>query len=557
MRVLPTVLITACGSGNFLALAYARLRDIETDLIVERRRRLGETGMSLDATLEQKLTIDRFHGFEINWWPAKIAETAMFLVDHQANRRLADAIGQAPERLPIRITAHIVHGDALELDWKNLLPEVPGKTFIFGNPPFLGHATRTPEQADQLREAWGTKDISRLDYVTAWHAKTLQTLAERPGEFAYVTTNSIAQGDQVPRLFGPIFDAGWRIGFAHQTFAWDSQAPGKAAVHCVVVGFTRDESIKPRLFGYASPKGPPVQLPVMDEINAYLVDAPHVLVAKHAVPLSSEIAKATMGSMPRDGGNLIVEVDQYDEVMSDPVAAKYVRPFRMGRELVRGLDRWCLWLVDLDPADIARSPILKARLEAVAAFRRESKAASTREMAMTPHLFGQRSQRDTPRLCLPRVVSEHRRYYTAAPIGPEVIAGDKAYVIDDPDGLQFALLSSSMFITWQKVIGGRLKSDVSFASTLTWNTFPVPALDEQTRKKIIAAGKAVLAAREKHPERSLADSYNPLAMDPVLVKAHDKLDREIDVALGAPRKLSTERQRLEVLFRRYQELAAS
>lgn len=547
----------ACGSGNFLNLAYAKLREIETDIIVERRRRLGQADMSLDATIEQKLTIDRFHGFEINWWPAKIAETAMFLVDHQANRKLAEAIGQAPERLPIRITAHITHGDALDLDWTELLPKVKGHTLIFGNPPFLGHATRTVHQADQLRHVWGTKDISRLDYVTAWHAKSLQLLADRPGAFAFVTTNSITQGDQVPRLFGPIFDAGWRIAFAHRTFAWDSQAPGKAAVHCVIVGFTRDRAVKPHLFGYAWPRSEPEHLPVSTGINGYLVDAPNVLVTKRSTPLSPEIATATMGSMPRDGGNLIVEIDEYDEVMADPLAAKYVRPFRMGRELVRKLDRWCLWLVDLDPADVARSPFLKRRLEAVAEFRRKSTAASTRGMAATPHLFGQRSQRDTNRLCLPRVVSEHRRYYTAAPIGPEVVAGDKAYVIDDPNGLQFSLLSSSMFITWQKAIGGRLKSDISFGSTLTWNTFPVPALDDATRQAIISAGKAVLAARERHPERSLADSYNPLAMDPVLIKAHDKLDREVDVALGAPRKLSTEQQRLEVLFQRYRELAVS
>ncbi|MCT2300209.1 GcrY protein [Dietzia cinnamea] len=546
----------AAGSGNFISLAYAKLRDIETDLIVERRRRLGETGMSLDATLEQKLTIDRFYAFEINWWPAKIAETAMFLVDHQANRRLAEAIGQAPDRLPIRITAHIVHDDALELDWNAALPKPAGQTFIFGNPPFLGHATRTTEQADQLRTAWGTNDISRLDYVTAWHAKSLNLLADRPGAFAYVTTNSITQGDQVPRLFGPIFAAGWRIGFAHRTFAWDSQAPGKAAVHCVIVGFTRDDTTKPRLFGYSSPSGPAEPLPVTVGINAYLVDAPNVLVAKRSQPLSPEIVPAVFGNMARDDGNLIVEVDDYDQVMADPVAAQYVRPFIGSRELLHGLPRWCLWLVDLDPADIGRSPFLKSRLEAVAAFRAKSKAASTRAMAATPHLFGQRSHRDVPHLCLPKVSSETRPYYLAAAIPAATIASDLTFTVEDLDGLQFALLSSSMFITWQKTIGGRLESRVRFANTLTWNTFPIPALSDKQRAKIIAAGKGVLAARELHPERSLADAYNPLAMDPQLVKAHDRLDREVDVALGASRKLTTERQRLEVLFQRYQELTA-
>lgn len=545
----------ACGSGNFLNLAYAKLREIETDLIVERRRRLGETGMSLDATLEQKLTIDRFHGFEINWWPAKIAETAMFLVDHQANRHLAASIGQAPERLPITITAHITHGDALDLDWEATLPAPRGQTFVFGNPPFLGHATRSAEQADQLRTVWETKDISRLDYVTAWHAKSLGLLASRPGSFAFVTTNSISQGDQVPRLFGAIFAAGWRITFAHRTFAWDSQAPGKAAVHCVIVGFTKDETVRPRLFTYTSPSAPPLAEAVSTGINGYLVDAPNVLVEKRATPLSSEILPALFGNMARDDGNLIIEAEDYDTVMADPVVAKYVRPFTGSRELLHNLPRWCLWLVDLDPGDINRSPLLKARLDAVAAFRAKSKASSTRGMAATPHLFGQRSHRDVPHLCLPKVSSETRRYYVAKSIDARTIASDLTFTVEDVDGLQFALASSSMFITWQKAIGGRLKSDIRFGNTLTWNTFPVPDLDARAREKIIAAGLGVLDARELHPERSLADAYNPLGMDPALIKAHDKLDRGVDMAMGAARKLTTERQRLEVLFERYGELA--
>ncbi|SJM64115.1 Type II restriction enzyme, methylase subunit YeeA [Corynebacterium glutamicum] len=261
-----------------------------------------------------------------------------------------------------------------------------------------------------------------------------------------------------------------------------------------------------------------------------------------------------MGSMPRDGGNLIVEPDEYDEVMADPIAAKFVRPFRMGREIVRGTDRWCLWLENIDPREISKSPILQQRLTAVKEFRERSKANSTQEMANTPHLFGQRSQKDVWRLCIPKVVSERRVYYTAQTISPDVIPGDKVYVVNDPDGLQFALISSSMFITWQKTIGGRLKSDISFANTLTWNTFPTPALSEKIKECIIRAGQSVVSARDLYPERSLADHYNPLAMDSALVKAHDALDREIDRAFGATRKLTNERQRQELLFANYFKL---
>lgn len=544
----------ACGAGNFLIVAYRELRKIETDIIVAIREREGQTTASLDVSLDQKLSIDQFHGFELNWWPAKIAETAMFLVDHQANRELALRIGDAPNRLPIKITAHIHHGDALEMPWHTKVPRASGYTFFFGNPPFLGHATRTKEQAEQMRQVWGATDVSRLDYVTCWHAKSLELFQDRVGRFAYVTTNSITQGDQVQRLFRPILSQGWRIRFAHRTFAWDSEAPGKAAVHCVIVGFDKESSPQPQLWDYPRTSGDPVRMPVTVGVNPYLVDGNDVLIEKAMQPLSPEIKRAVMGSMPRDGGHLIIEPDAYAEAMSDPVAAKYVRPFRMGKELVRGLDRWCLWLEDATPSDIGDSRFLRRRVDAVREFRLESKAPSTQSMAMTPHLFGQRSQKNVQRLCIPKVVSERRLFYTAQIIDSTVVPGDKVYVVDDSDGLQFALISSSMFITWQKTVGGRLKSDVSFANTLTWNTFPVPELSEKQRDMIVKAGQKVLDARALRPERSLADHYNPLAMDPVLVKAHDALDREVDRAFGAPRKLTIERQRQELLFSNYVEL---
>ncbi|MCX7540526.1 DNA methyltransferase [Corynebacterium antarcticum] len=543
----------ACGSGNFLNLAYARLREIETALIVEKRKRFVTTGgatRTLFIEAEQKLSIDQFHGFEIGWWPAKIAETSMFLVDHQANRKLAKAIGEAPERLPITITAHIHHGNALRLNWRETLPLPKGQTFIFGNPPFLGHATRTDEQAADLREVWGVKSIGRLDYVTGWHKKAIDFYRDRPGEFSYVTTNSITQGDQVPRLFGSIFDGGWIIKFAHRTFSWDSQAPGQAAVHCVIVGFTKDHTVKPRLWDYPHVKGEPVEQKVTQSINAYLVDGPNVLVKATNKILSPELSPAVFGNMAR-GGDLIVEADEYEEVMADPIAAKYVRPFRGSREILHNLDRWCLWMVVLDPADVGKSPVLKQRLNSVAEFRAASTAASTREMANTPHLFGQRSQPETDYLAIPSVVSENRRFLTAQRYGAETIISNLAFHVVDPEGLQFALASSSMFITWQKTVGGRLESRLRFANTLTWNTFPVPALDEKQRQAIIDGGQKVLEARALHPDRSLADHYTPLAMSPDLLGAHRTLDRSVDTAFGAPRLLQDEKERLELLFTNY------
>ena len=547
----------ACGAGNFLNVAYARLREIETDIIVERRKRSGAGTGSLDVTFDQLLTIDKFYGIELNWWPAKIAETAMFLVDHQANRHLAAQIGEAPDRLPIEITATIIHDNALQLHWPAVFPKPRGTTFIFGNPPFIGQHTKTAEQTADMRAVWGQDYNGYLDYVTGWHAKSKDLLKERLGEFAFVTTNSITQGQPVPALFGPLYREGWNIKFAHRTFAWDSEAPGKAAVHCVIVGFTKYPQRKPKLWEYPNVKGEPRPVPVSIGVNAYLLDAPDLLVTKRMRPLSPQLPRAYFGAKPTDGGHLIVEADEYDTVAADTIAAKYLRPFRMGRELVRGLDRWCLWMADdeFDPQDLSRSAILRQRVEAVREFRLKSAKKATREAADTPYLFQEARSNDTPYVGIPRVVSETRRYYTVQHLSPDVIAGDKVYTAVDPDGLLFGLISSSMFITWQKAVGGRLESRLNFANTLTWNTFPVPELNAASQKSIIQAGKGVLNARALYPERSLATHYDPLAMSTDLIKAHDKLDAVVDRAFGASRKLSNERQRLELLFSWYKKLS--
>ena len=548
----------ACGAGNFLNVAYAQLRQIETDLIVEKNRRTGTMDLTFDVGLEQKLTIDRFWGFEINWWPAKIAETAMFLVDHQANLVLAKARGAAPDRLPIQITAHIVHHDALTLDWATTLPEPAGQTFVFGNPPFLGDHTRTPEQLALMQQAWGsTKQLSRLDFVTSWHALTLRLLNDRYGEWAFVTTNSITQGDQTARLFEPIYTAGWRIKFAHRTFAWDSQAPGKAAVHCVIIGFTRDRTQKRRLWDYETVRSQPTEVTGAKTINAYLVDGPEVLVGKRTHPLAPDLPMVDYGSKPTDGGNLLVTSNEYDAVAADPVMAAYLRPCLGSKEMLNGRTRWCLWLREMNPDDPERSPELKRRLEAVAAAREASDAASTREWARFPHLFRQLGLvSDVPFVGIPEVSSERRRYLPVAHFDPEVIISNKVYGAVDPHGIVFAVASSSMFWTWMKTVGGRMKSDPSFSSTITWNNFPMPALTEHQRDALASAGIKIINARAHYPGRSLEDHYAPLAMAPELVRAHDQLDTVMDKILGATRRCRTTLERQELLFASYVQMSS-
>lgn len=401
---------------------------------------------------------------------------------------------------------------------------------------------------------WDRNDIGRLDYVTGWYKKAIDYFGQTSGRWAFVSTNSIAQGEPVPALFGPIFEAGWRIRFAHRTFAWTSEAPGAAAVHCVVVGFDRAK-VPARLFSYPDLRGEAVEAPAKS-INGYLVDGPNVLVEQRRTPLSPGLPDATFGNMPRDGGHLVVEAEEYAGVVADPIAAKYVRQYVGSRELVRRQQRWCLWLVELDSTDVRNSPVLKARLEAVRDFRSASSASSTRGMAATPHLFGQRSQPDVRFICIPSVVSEHRPFMTCAYFESDVIASNATFKADDPDGFSIGVISSSMFMSWQRAVGGRLKSDIRFSNTLTWNTMPLPEMDSTVRDKIIAAGEGVPAARALHPERSLAEHYDPLAMSTELLKAHRALDAVVDKAFGAKRTCHSEQERQEVLFTRYVELTA-
>lgn len=554
----------ACGSGNFLQVAYMRLRELETRVLTEIHRLEDSGGFTLDASLNTRLSISQFHGIEINWWPSKIAEVAMFLSEFQADRTLARALGQVPTRLPITSVAHIVHADALTTDWHEMIPAEATKVFVFGNPPFLGQRMMTKAQTSAMKTVWGKDYDGYLDFVTAWFWKAVQFFdRDYDGEFAFVSTNSIAQGQPVPALFGPIFREGWRVKFAYHTFPWDSQAPGQAAVHCVITGFTRSEDYKPRLFEYDWSVKQTREAADVKSINAYLLDAPNILVKKRSKPLSQQLPVVVRGSQPTDNGNLIVEEKDYAEVSADPIAAKYLRPFRMGKELVRGLDRWCLWLEDINPADIAKSPVLKKRIEANREWRsKQTPAGDAYKLKDIPHLM--RPNKEYPQtnyVGIPVVVSETRDFYTVSLLPKTTVPGNKIFTALDPTGFLFAVMSSSMFIAWQKAIGGRLESRLSFSNTVVWNNLPLPEVAEDLRSKIITAGQKILEVREalaeKHGGRvSLADMYNPLAMNAELLKAHKELDRHVDKAFGAAKLCASNNKRLEILFARYAELTA-
>lgn len=563
----------ACGCGNFLVVAYRELRSLDTEILVRIRELelARKDNDEFQATMffddrgehaEIMVQLDHFFGIEIEEWPARIAQTALHLAHHQANREMEQLLGQAPSILPLKASAHITIGNALRTDWTRVCPPSPSVRIV-GNPPFIGQSMRSEEQTDDLRVVWGDAYDGYLDYVTGWFIKASQYFQSVPrgGRFAFVSTNSIAQGAPVPALFRPLLEGGWRIRFAHQTFAWTSEAPGAAAVHCVITGFDRGaphEKARPMLFTYLSPKALPEAVPV-DHINPYLVEGPDIFVDKRTTPLAPILPTVRFGSKPADGGHLIVEAKDYPRFAADTIAAKYLRPFRMGREVVRGLDRWCLWMdtEDFDPRDIERSPLLKERVQECSTFRSHSTKQITKDGAKTAHLFQENHQPPGPYVGIPSVVSETRRFYTVAHFSEDVIAGNQLYTALDPDGFLFAIISSSMFITWQRAVGGHMKSDLRFSNKIVWNTLPLPAVSDKQRAEIIASGQGVLDARAEQPGTSLADMYNPLAMAPSLLKAHRVLDRAVDRAFGAKKPLETNEERLALLFKRYQEMTAT
>jgi len=553
----------ACGCGNFLIVAYRELRALELDLLKRRRdldmeaiaagKKVERAQLSLDVTANIKITLDHFFGIEIEEWPARIAETAMLLVDHLANQQMAEEFGEAPDRLPIAIAPTIVHGNALHTDWTSVVP--PSEhVVILGNPPFLGISLRSAEQTADLQHVWGDRYHGTLDFVTGWHAKALGYFREKSGRWGFVTTNSITQGEVVAPLFGPIFEEGWRVSFAHRTFRWTTEATGGAAVHCVIVGFGKGD-FKPRLFAYDTPDSAPSEVVGVSNITPYLTDGPTVIVHSATRPINPQLGEVAYGNKPTDGGCLIVEREDYETVAADPVAKQYLRRFVGARELLHNSVRYCLWLVDAHPGDISRSPVLNARVEGVREFRASSTAASTRDAASTPHLFRQIAQPKVAYLCIPRHVSETRPYFLSNHYAADVICSDANFLSPDPDGFVFAIISSTMFITWQKTVGGRIKSDLRFNKLLSWNTFPLPDTGAKERDRVIRAGAEVLAARELRPELSLADLYTPAAIPGEVIAAHDSLDRAVDSLFGLDPADHSELRRQRVLFQRYREMA--
>jgi len=542
----------ACGCGNFLIITYRELREIELQIIDRLHNLEGSSQvMLMDESAGLKVSLTQFHGIEIEEWPARIAEVALFITDHQANRRMLEVLGESPERLPLKTSAKIVVDNALNIDWEWVVP-ASENVIIVGNPPFVGSSLMTKKQKSDLLTAWGKgRYTGTMDFVTGWYAKAIDYFGPLRGTWAFVSTSSVCQGEPVQSLFKSVYSADWHISFAHRGFNWKTEATGKAGVHVSIVGFTKKQG-KRTLFEYAQGgKGEPIAR-VVNSISPYLVPGDEIYVTSATKPVSKKLPKVVYGNKPTDGGNLIVTVEQYPEVSRDPHAAKYLRKFPGADELIHDLPRWCLWMVDLDPSDVQASLLLRERLEAVRQLRSASPKSSTKKKASTPHLFDENRHPDNDYLAIPAHFSSNRMYCTAAYSTPDVIQSNANFMASDPDGFLFGIISSSLYMSWQRMVGGRIRDDLRFANKITWNTFPLPEeFSDEARGRVTAAAAAVQAAREAQPGRSLAEMYNPLAMRQDLLKAHGELDQAVFKLFGLRKVLHEEGEKQELLFNRY------
>ena len=550
----------ACGCGNFLIIAYRELRLLEIEIIREIRDATAATGQAvLDAAWQSVVDVDQFYGIELGEFPARIAETALWMMDHIMNNRLSLEFGQTFVRIPLEKSPHIVHGDALEKDWTDLLP--PGEcSFVLGNPPFVGAKYQTADQRAQVRgiAALG-KGGGTLDYVAAWFIKAGEYVKGSRARIGFVATNSITQGEQVAQLWPVLFGrCKLEIAFAHRTFAWGSDARGKAHVHVVILGLDWRKAARPekRLFSYPDINGDPEESRHA-VLSPYLFDAgglsdPHLVVREESAPING-MGRLISGSQPIDDSEYIFNAEERAELLEvEPVAGQFLRPYVGAREYLQGGERWILALQDASPTVLKGLPRVRERMAAVRRFRGKSKRKSTLAIAGYPTRYNVEVIPTAPFLVIPESSSERRQY---APIGwlePPTIPSNLVRILNNATLTDFAVLASAMHMAWLRHIGGRLKSDYRYSIGIVYNTFPMPP-DGAELSKLEPLAQAVLDGRATHSGATLADLYDPDLMPPNLRRAHQALDRAVD-RLYRRSGFASERERVEHLFMLYEKI---
>lgn len=552
----------ACGCGNFLIIAYRELRLLEIEVL---RELYPDGQLALDAKALSRVDVDQFFGIEIAEFPARIAATALWMMDHLMNLRLSEAFGGYWPRIPLKKSPTIVHADALEVDWADVLP--PERcSYVLGNPPFVGAKMQSEAQRAQVRAIAGLgKSGGTLDFVAAWFIKAgdyagrAVAAGGRAPRIAFVSTNSITQGEQVAQLWPILFDRhGMEISFAHRTFEWGSDARGKAHVHCVIVGLDRAAQApeRRRLFSYPSVKGDPVET-VHRAISPYLFDAsglgnPHTVVREEARPINGMRRLKTGVQMIDDGILTFTEQEKRQFCALEPDAEQFFRRYLGGDEYINGFSRWILYLREISPVDLKRLRYVSQKVAEVQRYRASSNRPATKQMADYPTLLGVDERLTKPYLVIPNTSSERRDYIPIGWLSPDVIANQKLRILPDAQLAEFAILTSAMHMAWMRSVTGRMKSDYMYSVGVVYNTFPLPPVADLSKLEPLAQN--VLEARAAHSEATLADLYR-VPMPPKLRAAHAALDRAVD-RLYRPAGFASDRERVEHLFALYERMAA-
>jgi hypothetical protein len=581
----------ACGCGNFLVITYRELRALETEVLLELYKTQEQ---ELDVRNLARVDVHQFYGIEISEWPARIAEVALWLMDHQMNMRLSDAFGGWYPRLPLKKSPHIHCGNALRTDWKEVLPPAQC-SYVLGNPPFIGKQFQTVEQKQEMEIVCGkVKGAGVLDYVTAWYFKAAEYIKDTRIVVGLVSTNSISQGEQVGLLWGELFGRHHlKIHFAHRTFAWESEARGKAHVHVVIIGFAAFDTSTKRIYDYAGEK---ISVTTAKNISPYLIEGNDVVALSRSNPIS-QVPEIVFGNMPNDGGHLLLTNEEKAELLKlEPEAKKFIRLFLGAQEFINGEQRWCLWLKDVAPGELRAMPEVMRRVEGVREHRTNSTRETTRDLAKTPTLFGEIRQPNSEYLLIPSVSSENRQYIPIGFMPKEVIGSNLVLFVPDATKFHFGVLSSAMHMAWVRQVCGRLESRYRYSNKLVYNNYPWPeSVSEKQRAAVAAAAQKVLDVRAEflapgarlcEPQHAatsssakksrrltadeaaaghrpalptktatLADLYDPLATPPALQQAHEELDRAVDKCYR-PEPFTSERQRVEFLFALYEKLTA-
>ncbi len=550
-----TFLDPACGCGNFLVTSYRELRALEIEVLESLRK--DQKMKMFGADELSKINVNQFYGIEIEEFPALVARVAMYLVDHQMNVKLSETFGLYQPRIPLREPATIVHADALVIDWESIISK-DKLSYILGNPPFVGARIMGKEQKEHfLRVFDNAKGAGNLDFVTAWYEKASQYMVGTKIKTAFVSTNSICQGEQVGILWKRLKEKyGVVIHFAHQTFKWNNDASGVAAVYCIIVGFATFDIPKKYLFEYETIKSEPKEKEV-GHINFYLLEGEDIFLDSIRKPIC-DAPQMVFGSMPNDGGNLIFTENEYEDfISSTPESKKYFKEYIGSEEFINNSKRYCLWLVNADPSEIKSMPSVLDRIEKTKQHRLKSTREATRKLAKIPSLFAEIRQPETDYLFFPLISSENREIIPIGLIKKDTIINNKGASISSQTPLLiFGILSSSIHMVWVNRVCGRLKSDYNYSINIVYNNFPWPeSVTEDQKKKVEESAQKVLDVRLQFPNSSLADLYNPNTMPPELVKAHDELDRAVDVCYG--RKFANKEERIEFLFDLYKKYVSS